>query len=109
MKTQLRKPRRAGVCLGALSSLLLCGAAMYGEEVKKSAPDPAPAPRPANMTERELYLLNEIDALKNRLEELESRLAGSPGKPAQPVTASSAVPTETPAPATPAAPLQETQ
>jgi hypothetical protein len=109
MKTQLRIPRRAGVCLGALSSLLLCGVAMYGEEVKKSAPDPAPAPRPANMTERELYLLNEIDALKNRLEELESRLAGSPGKPAQPVTASNAVPTETPAPATPAAPLQEPQ
>jgi len=51
------------------------------------------------MTERELYLLNEIELLKNRLSELESHVAGNPGKTAEPVvTASASV-----------APVQESQ
>ena len=57
-----------------------------------------PVPRPANMTERELYLMNEIELLKNRLADLESRLNGNAARATAALPASNA-----------AAPRQEPQ
>jgi hypothetical protein len=65
--------------------LLVCACSLYAEETGKTPPGPgvpaAPGLRgaassPAGMSERELYLLNEIQLLKQRLSELEARLAG---------------------------------
>jgi hypothetical protein len=57
----------------ALSTVLVCATSVYAED------SAAPTPKPSGMTERELYLLNEIDLLKSRLAELESRLGGGTG------------------------------
>ena len=57
------------------SMALLCATGLRAEE----------APKPSTMTERELYLLNEIELLKNRLAELESHVVGGSGKSAAPV------------------------
>jgi hypothetical protein len=60
--------------------MFLCGT-VHAEETKNGTP----LPRPSEMSERELYLLNEIEQLKNRLSELESHLRSEPAKAAPPV------------------------
>jgi len=72
----------------ALSMIIICATTLYAQDAKNAAdasPNATPAPRPSGMSERELYLLNEIDLLKNRLVELESHVATSPVKAAAPV------------------------
>lgn len=73
----------------AVTALFLVTTTAPGAETGKGATETA-APPPSGMTDREMYLLNEIELLKNRLAELESRLANGSPKPAAPQSASTA-------------------
>jgi hypothetical protein len=66
--------------LVTVAAMLLSSIGLIAEEAKKAAAESATAPKPSEMTERELYLLNEIELLKNRLNELESHVATGPAK-----------------------------
>lgn len=90
-------------------AFLICSGLLHAEQFKEAVPGamastapPAPGVGsvPPGMTERELYLLNEIVQLKQRLSELEARVAGShrdspseaamrsPAQPQMPLTSS---------------------
>ena len=65
---------------------LICSGLLLAEGIKEAVPgakacNAPPAPGvgsvPPGMTERELFLLNEIEQLKQRVSEMEARLAGS--------------------------------
>jgi hypothetical protein len=71
-------PRLDVLALALMISL--CGT-VHAEEAKNGTP----TPKPSEMTQRELYLLNEIELLKNRLSELESHVTASPAKATAPV------------------------
>src|SRR5258706_5131674 len=88
----------------ALSLTAVFTTTVCAEDAKNAAdpsPSATPAPKPSGMSERELYLLNEIELLKNRLAELEAHVASGPLK------AATSVATATPAlePAVAASPL----
>src|SRR5260221_750191 len=75
----------------ALSMIAINVATVYAHEAGASS-SATPAPKPSGMSERELYLLNEIELLKSRLAELESHVASGPVKAAAPaVTATQAL------------------
>ncbi len=68
-------------------AVLIWICSLQAEDLKKAVPETKESSTnasavPSGMTERELYLLNEIELLKKRLSELEARLASdrSPGR-----------------------------